>query len=172
VLVELVPAGTEDAGADGVGDGVADECLTGVPLRAPAFGVVRVGEFGLVDACAEVRNVGRGAACAVERESPTGFEREPVSDLSGDSVADGVCGADVGAGVLGVAVGLGETSEHSGKVSWCSRPTMRYASDLLPAVIPLSTCERHAEFRSDILRSVLRYTSENLIGPNDAWTPW
>jgi hypothetical protein len=88
--------------------------------------------------------------------------------LTDDSVADGVCGTVDD----GVAVGLGEISEHSGSVSWCSRSTMRYASDLLLAVMPLSTCERHAELRSAIFRSVLRYTSLNLIGPNDAFTPW
>ena len=83
-----------------------------------------------------------------------------VPDASDDSVS--VADADDD----GVAVG------HGGVVSLCSRCTMRYASDLLLAVMPDSTCERHAGLRSDIFRPVLRYTSENFNGPNDAFTPW
>lgn len=83
-----------------------------------------------------------------------------VAEANVDSVS--VADAEVD----GVAVG------HGGVVSLCNRCTIRYASDLLLAVMPDSTCERHAGLRSAIFSPVLRYTSENFSGPKDALTPW
>lgn len=119
-----------------------------------------------------------------DRRVPAGVDRVRNRDVFGDGVGD-VRATDfvpdldpdddkVDSVSDGVGVGDddGDDVGQRGVVSWCSRCTMRNASDLLLAVMPDSTWERHAGFRSDIFRPVLRYTSENFSGPNDASTPW
>lgn len=108
-----------------------------------------------------------------------GLEADRVADFDGDlgGAADEDAVDEAGVDELATAESVVDDDVladggHTGARWCCSRSTIRYASDLLCAVIPDSTCERHAGLRSASFRSVLWYTSENLIGPNDAFTPW